>query len=93
MSRWNVNIPLVYREINKGMNIREKGRAEDNVEGWKRKARSEGEKEEGWFEERCSLSIDILSKSCILLTFPDKMKISMVESNNVYCHLEVMIKL
>lgn len=93
MLRWNVNISFVYREINKGMNIREKGRVEDNVEGWKRKVRSEGEKEEGWFEERCFFSIDILFKSCIFLIFFDKMKIFMVESNNVYCYLEVIIKL
>lgn len=75
---------FVEKEVNKG------------GDGRKRKAGKEGKREKGWFEERCYLKIDILSKklhSFHSFVFFMKMKISMVESNNIYYHLKVIIKL
>lgn len=51
MSRWcdiKEEIPLVCRERNKGMDIREVRRITQDEEGQKRKARREGKREEGW---------------------------------------------
>lgn len=73
MSRWcdiKEEIPLVCRERNKGMDIREVRRITQDEEGQKRKARKEGKREEGWLRERHSLRIDILSRSYILSAVP-----------------------
>lgn len=74
---------LVEKEVNKGG----EGREEESREGGRER------REKGWFEEKCYLKIPILSKSYIPFASLMKMKISMVESNNIYYHLKVIIKL
>ena len=66
--------PTVCREWNKGMDIREERRAEEDGGGERKSGR------EGWF----ALGIDTLSTSYILLAFPVKTKTSTVKSNYIY---------